>query len=331
MTNKWIDRMATPKRDPARVDNISELLMDTSKINMLRLLNRDEKYKRELAADFELLREWEEVLPLCKGSGAAALYEAETEWLGVKEMSLADRWRIGSERIGNTDFSPFRMPSDQIHLSSFVSEFAKNVSNSQGTLSQLTAQMVETVKSNNSKEFHLILKLSDTPFLRPNPYGAEQVLGRMICGEKCKKSEISMLLLQGVISLCRSLKNSQNLVLHLYAEEGYGSVFEAVAYLREHKLFSGELRIGIFLDSARSAYSELCRLYESLSREEPLGIRTELLLTVSDFADGLSERISALFRLYPRGGVTLGGVLTDSPAYFVADALALAAWESVDK
>ena len=34
MSDKWIDRMATPKRDPAHVDNISELLMDTSKINM---------------------------------------------------------------------------------------------------------------------------------------------------------------------------------------------------------------------------------------------------------------------------------------------------------
>jgi hypothetical protein len=60
---------------------------------------------------------------------------------------------------------------------------------------------------------------------------------------------------------------------------------------------------------------------------ERITLTPELLLCPSDFTAGLSDRLAAFFRLYPRGGVAVGSVLTDSPLYFVAEQLLLSALE----
>ncbi|MBR2353289.1 MAG: hypothetical protein IKA76_02155 [Clostridia bacterium] len=321
MAKKWTDRMATPMRDPVCVENIGELFMDSAKINIMRLMNCDEKYKKGWAPNFELIEEWERLLPFCKGSGVAALYEAELRWLGVDRMELYDRWNIGGDMLRLMDLSEFSAPSDQIHIDRFVSDFAKSDSEENAPLSRLICQIEKRIKSCKSKEFHLILEWSGTSFLRPNPHEAEQALLRMIRGEKYNEEERSMLLLQTVILLAKRVKKP--LVLHLYGKDSYAPVFETWDYLRAHKLFSGHLFFGIFLDTATLAHEGLCDRFGESLPEDPILPHTELILTVPDFADGLSDRLSALFRLYPRGGVTFGGVLTDSPAYFVADRVAL--------
>ncbi len=326
MASKWIDRIATPKIDPMCVENISEFLIDSSKIGMIKLLDRDEKYKNEKASDFELLKEWEEILPLCQGSGAAGLYEAEKKWLCVNDMGIFDRWNIGSERVKTMDFSIYSAPTDQIQIHRFVSDFIKSSVKETDLFSSLISQMKSVIEASKQEEFHLILNLSDAPFLRPNPYAAGQILEKKICGEKCNDSEESLLLLQSSISLIRSIKSAKKIVLHIYAEASYNSVFETIEYLAEHRLFSGDIYVGIFLDTAHRAHERLCRLFARYSGGTIITLHTELILTVADFAEGLPERMMGLFRLYPRRGVCFGGVLSDSPAYFIADQLALHIW-----
>ena len=330
MASKWTDRMATPKIDPSRSENISELFMDSSKINVMRLLNCDEKYKKEKAADFELLREWERCLPLCQGNGAAAIYEAETRWLGVEDMALSDRWTVGCERLRDMDLSEYSAPTDQLRIDRFVSDFVKGSADEAEPLTSLIERMGAVAEASKDKDFHLILPLSEAPLLRPNLHAAEQILKREISGEKCNGSERSLLLLQSLISLVRLIGEKKKFVLHIYAEGAYDPVFDAIEYLGDRKLFEGEIYVGVFLDTAVRAHSELCRLFAERSDGRQLTLHTELILTVADFADDLSDRLAGLFRLYPRKGICFGGVLTDSPAYFVADRIALDAWRKSD-
>ncbi len=326
MPKKWVDRIATPRRSCVGVENISELLCDSSKINMMRLLNCDEKYKKEWAPDCELLMEWERLLPLCKGSGVAALYEAEKKWLRVEGMDFFDRWNLGGNLLRVMDLSVYELPKNQIHIHEFVTDFINKNNNAKASLSDLSEEMKKRMKANRSKEFHLILELPDAPFLRPNLYAAEQAFSKAICNEKYKDEEWGLILTQLVISLAKCVQNEKKIVLHLYSPYTYAPVFDTLSYLLDHRLFSGKIMMGIFVDTAMRAYEPLCRFFKEKPDQAPYELATEVILTVPDFAEGLDDRLRTLFRLYPRGGLTLGGVRTDSPAYFIADELALSAW-----
>ena len=131
---------------------------------------------------------------------------------------------------------------------------------------------------------------------------------------------------QVMISFVKELGSKKNFVLHLYSPRAYTPVFETLSYLLEHRLYTGKIAIGIFVDTAARAYDSLCEFYKELTDRDSITLATEVILTVPDFADGLQDRLRALFRLYPRGGLIFGGVLTDSPAYFIADQVALSAW-----
>ena len=138
-----------------------------------------------------------------------------------------------------------------------------------------------------------------------------------------------MLLAQMAISLAKSLPSEKTCVLHLYCPTSYTPVFDTLSYLLDHRLFKGRVTVGLFLDHADRAYERLCRAHERLVGDEGVALDSEVILTVPDFADGFEERLARLFRLYPKGGVSLGGILTDSPAYFVADEWALASWKKI--
>lgn len=331
MATVWYDRIAAPRKRSDCAENISDLLMDSSKINMMCLLGCDEKYKKAFASDCELLMEWERILPLCGGSGAAALYEAEKKWLGVDGMSFEARWQKGCSRLWEVDLSAYTLPVDRILLSDFVMEFIKKKGDGEISVSALARAALESVKLNDFKEIHLVCSLPDAPFVRPNVYAAEQVLSRIIRGEKYKSEEWGMLLCQVAISLAKVLTRDKECVLHLYCRMGYTPVFDALSYLLDHRLFKGRVAVGLFLDHADRAFEPLCRAQERLKVEDGVALGAELILTVPDFAEGFEERLARLFRLYPRGGVSLGGVLTDSPAYFIADRWALDVWKKIVK
>ncbi len=299
------DRYATPRRVCREFANPGEWLIDSSKLRMMKILGCDEKYHRGIASDYELLAEWERVLPQCEGTGAAALYVQECEALGCSPLwSAKEKW------------SRFHPPTDQeiplmndglmMHL--FVSNFIRSRSGMSASYPELLQALLGEIHALQSTEIHLVLRLPDLAFCRPDPYKTEQAFRSFACGEKYKKEQEIILLCGTLIALLKAFPKEKNPVLHLFAEHTYEGTFGCLDYLREHRLFDGACFVGIFLDTAVSAYTDFCNRS---------GVVPELVLTVSDFAKGLPDRLERLFRTYPRGAISFGGVLTDSPLYGV--------------
>ncbi len=307
------DRFAQPRREAIVATNISELLIDTSKINMMRILNCDEKYKIGSASDYEMLTEWERILPLCQGSGAAAFYRRECEWLEIADLPLCEKWRQGNSRLTETDFSAFSLPEDQVSLSRFVTNFVKKEQGEVSCLSDLVSDLKRKLESMEFQEIHLISRLPDCPFSPPNPYGADQAFQRMIRDGKYKDEDLCLVMAQLVISLYLDPPRNKKIPLHLSGEGCDDAALDLLSYLDSRRLFSGELYFGISPDRGARIYERLCAYLS-----DRITLRPELILTVPDLAEGLSDRLDALFRVYPRGAVSFGGVLTDSPLYFVA-------------
>lgn len=310
------DRFARPCRTVRELTNVGEALMDTAKIRMLCLLNCDEKYKKKTASDFELFREWERVLPLCEGSGAAALYRAECELLGINDLEVKEKWKRGIEALDALDFEEYSLPMDQIDLNDILSNFIKLNRGKSAPVSLPHGMAVEAVEVLDCKDVHLIMTLPTVPFARPNPYAAEQALGRILYDEKYKKEDLSLILCQLAILLLLDPPAGRKIHLHLSSEHDPDPALAFLSYLEDRRLFEGTVYFGIELDTAARIYDDLCGFLS-----ERITLCPELILSVSDFGDGLAERLAALFRRYPRGAVTLGGVRTDSPLYPVTHRL----------
>lgn len=323
MKETYINWMSDPRQNVNVLSNIGEVLLDSNKINMLRVLNCDEKYKKKQTSDFELLAEWERILPLCEGNGTAALYQEECRWLEIDGLSVTDKWKQGNEKLLSMSFPENRLPTNRFFLDRFVLDFVKSETKKEGALERLLSSLEWKIKSLKNEEIHVIIALPNIPFSTPNPYVAEQAIGRLICNEKYKDEDLLLLLSQTVISLALRRKGEPFLVFHLFGKGGYDAPFALLSYMEEKKLFAGRVYLGIFLDTAHGVFSRLCGF-----SSERIALTPELILCASDFADGLANRLDAFFRLYPRGGVAVGSVLTDSPLYFVAERLLREALEN---
>ncbi len=301
-----VDRYAAPRRVDWEAANAAELLMDSAKLDMMRILKCDEKYNNGTASDFEMLSEWNRLLPLCRGTGAASLFEKECQALGISaSMDPREQWR----RMRAPSAKGIRLADDQITLHQFVLNFIDQNRKSSVRHADLITELLGRIDAMKIEPFHLILRLPNVEFSRPDPYNTEQIFAAFINDEKYKKEQEMILLCGTLIALLRALPNEKKAVLHLYAEHSYGGVFVFLDYLREHRLFDGSCYVGIFPDTATSVYADFChRSYVS----------PELILAVPDFAPGLSDRLAHLFRTYPHASVSFGGVLTDSPLYMVA-------------
>ncbi len=311
-----VDRYASPLCGTEEVNNVAELLMDSEKKKLMCLLGCDEKYKNGLVSDFECLARWDRVYPLCRGTGVAALYEKECARLGFSpETDPKEKWRAEPSLPGET----IPLAKDQIALHRFVSDFARKEKEKKPSYRELIDEVMKEINALKTEELHLILRLPPTEYIRSDPYGTEQIYGRWMSGEKCNQKEELILLCGILISVLRERNKGQNLTLHLFAENGYETVFAFLDYLRAQKLFSGTCMVGVFLDTAHLAYDEFCK------RD---GVHPELILTVSDFAEGFGERMGRLFRHYPASCLSFGGILTDSPLYGVAQEAVLGQWKA---
>lgn len=305
------DRMATPRMTDGVSLNTKDLLIDSEKVKLIRLLGCDEKYRNGKASDFEWLAEWERILPLCRGTGAAKLYEKECEWLQIPfDSDALAKWKLGNEAIWNGRLPKSSLPTDEIRLHRFVSDFINLNREKRPSFPDLVEAVKKAEQTLNIEKVHWILELPDAPFYRPNPYAAEQAWSRIICDEKCNLSDECAVLMQLLISGILNPLPSGERVLHLYTLGGYDTVFEYLNYLKERKLFRGTVCFGIFPDTAARAFDRLAQASSADVRVIP-----ELIFSVADFGEGLAERMDALFRRYPATGVSFGGVLTDSLLY----------------
>lgn len=285
--------------------NITELLKNSDKNRIMCILGCDEKYRNGQASDFEYFAEWERVFPLCVGTGAAEWYREERSLLGIdSDASVCERWRAGNERVAS------RIPDDEqcshIDVNKFVSNFEKEGAESAATYAELFAAVRTAIQRMETKEIHLIGKLSANEFAKPSPYGAQAAWRRICCGEKLNESERDTLIAQLLIDAILFVKKDWNrsVILHLRAER----FRDLATYFAEHRLLPDELRIGISLDTVPPSLIDLCAASEKGARILP-----ELILLPSDLSRGLTERLLALFAVYPVGGMRFGGIDTDAP------------------
>ncbi len=330
------DCIAKPKKHISVLSNITECIKSADKIKIIDCLNCDEKYINGQASDFELFEEWERILPMCVGTGAERLYREELRFLNLEypktpqtRATVCDRWERGNQEIRSSDFSePSNTKNassyrtiEALDLTEFVTNFVESCKDKNVGLKELLTESEKKINRGNNAEnaeIHFVIDFTNMEYTRPDPYHSECALKKMLCDEKLYKSEFFSVTAQLLILLvAKGEKERKNFCLHFYSEgtlAPISAVSSVLRYLRERRLFHGQIRLGVFPDSPVEDWSSLCGRWDTGTF-----VRPELLLRSRDFTSGLTERLERIFSEYPVGGMRFGGCLTDSPLYFVWD------------
>ena len=303
--------------------NVRELLQSHDKTMNFYLFDCDEKYKKGTASDYETFAEWERIMPLCVGTGTAVLYAEEKRILGIDPTATPQQaWRAALERPAcSDDFSLSHVAADQIFdLSLFLSGFATKNKENPFTYTEILHEILITVerqKARQNKGFHLILTCDFDVFEAPNRYRAEQLLETNKCIENYNKNEEFLLASQLFIDLILALRQeSIALILHLRRQSDVKNMKELLDYLAQHRLLTGELRIGFSLDTDPKLLTALC---ESIC--DCISVHSELILSPSDFGTDIAKRLRLLASTYPIGAIRFGGINTDAPLFWAGHRL----------
>ena len=301
----WVCQVVS---EPSVPTNITELLIDLGKIEVMARLGCDEKYTNGSASDFELLVEWERVLPLCAGLGEAAVYREALALLGLSDCrDPSALWKRGGELLRGGVPAAARLPfAERLNWNQFVSKFAIYLENGFPDLTETAIGEGEEECLKN-KELHVVFDASDLEYEVPSPYRFKQARQQMISGEKLNSKECFVLCAQGLIELllARGKRKELRTVLHL---RDCDAARRLIGYLKEHRLFGGEVRLGVFpgadpwelrcaCDPVRGAFTVFP---EVILRTRELGC---------DCETSLRRWLSA----YPLGGLRFGGCLVASP------------------
>ena len=281
-------------------NTVTELLRNCEKDVTMTLLGCDEKYNNGLASDYEWLAEWERILPLCAGTGAAVLYEEELRLLELPHGTPAELWQVGNAKLTEkTSVSP--TDRNRFDVGEFLSNSIMNSVDTPDGYPTLLLAAKEGLNLDETKEIHVFIDVESATLPTVSPHHAHRAWDTLNSAEKFNKESESILRLQLLIDLLLEAKKQKKRgILHV---RGVGT--EALlAYLSAHRLVPDETRVGIDLNTPREWTVTLCRAY----RGTP-----ELWLVPSDFGMDLSARLTRFFSVYPIGGVRFGGALTDSP------------------
>ena len=307
------------------VNNISELLMSQDKKQMMRNLYCDEKYNNGQESDYEMFAEWERILPCCVGSGSAAFYEAELEFLGIspwdydgKRKTPYDLWNEGNERISRIDLSKYniktkeKIENQRIDINQMILNITNKNQSKEVSYEQWSQEVLEAAQGAADDVLHVLLSADGDRFTRPDPYHASLIFHRLVCGEKINTSEELLLAMQWLIeAFLRQKKEGRRMILHLKASS-YCLASEMIGFLKEKSLFAGEIRVAIRLWDPVKEWLPLMNL-----GDRDLQMYPELILHPSDFAFPLEDGLKKIAAEYPIGGLRFGGVMTDAPLYFL--------------
>ncbi len=293
--------------------NVTELIKNQNKIDIMAYLKCDKKYRDGHASDFEFFAEWERIFPLCAGNGEEKIYEEELRLVGLPLPSNAQneeeaccRWRRANEFLRNAPILPKTEKNPSFNLVRFVSKFVISCQGYKRKLSDLAEEAEKAIISFQSKEIQVVFSLFDMKYQRTDPYHAEGALERMICDKKLYSENLFLVSAQLLILLLKS-ETEKRFSLHLYAEPTSNTPSLLISYLRDQRLFAGEAFVGVFADQA----PETLRAIAAAS-DEMVCVHPELLLRHKDCTATLPEQMKRLFAGYPVGGITFGGALTDS-------------------
>jgi|GEM_PF-3830885 len=297
-------------------ENLGTWCMSEDKREAMKLLLCDEKYYNNCASDFEVLSEWERVLPLCTGMGSVALYEKQLSFLGINERScqnICDFWREGNQKLTGNKSSYFTKKYNELLENQGIDVFDAmlNITKQKKDKHQSFLACVEELCGSlpDLTEKGAVLRFDATAlsYARPDRYHAELFWERTLCGEKLKFEEQFILKIQTLIEVLLFLKE-QKIPVTLHLRTSDSSLREqTVAYLQSYRLMVGELRFCISLDEPIRDVLLLCARSDA-----ELRILPELLLRPSDFGACLETSLSALIASFPIGGLRYGGLATDS-------------------
>ncbi len=303
------DFFARRKEDDRVTTNIGELLRNDDKIKVMRLLGCEEKYINGACSDYEFFAEWERVVPLCAGTGAAVVYGEERVLLGLSETdSPADAWRGGNDFLAEhvSDFKKKEKISPILDLNRIVSDFAKRSGRAFSKYDALRQEFCDILIAEKSNPIHSTVFLTSFEFQRPDPYHASLFLEKRNA-EKWNDEKEAVLLLQLLIDgLTITKKYKKDLVLHLHTRED-AVADAAISYLLDRSLTEGQIRLGV------SSRIDPEALVSRMDRWGGKQVTPELVLNVGDLDEGLEDRLYDLFCVYPAGGLRFGGILTDAP------------------
>lgn len=301
----------------AGTENLGTWCMSEDKRKAMKLLACDEKYNTDHASDFEMLAEWERVLPFCAGMGSVSLYQKQLSLLGLSErkndQNICDFWRDGNEKLNEkisldiTKKYQDIIKKQGIDIFDLITNITKNDKTKCSSFSDWIAQICERLLTVSERGAVIRLDASGLSYLRPDRYHAELFWKKLLREEKLNEEESFVLHFQALIEGLLFLKERKIPTIFHFASHDSALREQVISYLQSHHLMMGELRFGVSLDESASDILALC----SRSDAE-LWILPELCLRPSDFGPQLVPSLRRWMAEFPIGGLRYGGLLTDS-------------------
>ena len=312
--------------------NITKLIKNTAKINIIKQLGCDEKCFNGLASDFEWFDMWEGASLLCAGHKELENYADELRGFGLSPVCYLDfcrqssicRWKAAN---GMEDNDANTLPklqgarsgnyvkqllgfdcTDMEYLFVDTSDYVTKFTNTSLSISHMCEKMIDLIGARNNTCVILTVDLFEGGFERPDPYKANTVFLKKKSDELLNPIEKNILTSQLLIELILLLKKEKNIRILLREGGEYLCSASLIEYLDRRRLFAGD----VWIETDRN------RLSESLfNNKTDIRIRPLVDTKKIDFSQ---KELIAMFREYPvgafvfksgRGNSVLNGALRE--------------------
>ena len=302
------------------MNNITKLIRNDEKINILKLLSCDEKYTDGRASDFEWFEAWEGAMLLCAGhreykSYADILSEFQltvTEPERISRLSCIERWRtvnalllnVGQEErrackstreegsVLENIFPRFAVQKEGHHsveikktVSEFITEF--------DSIQHMSDSISEECVSSEKPCIFLTVDLYDTEYIRPDPYLGGKAFEKKKSGEKLNETEENVLASQLISELLIRLREKKKTDLLFRSGGQSEAALSLIKYLVRRRLLDGNVFVKLDDISALDALSRTAvEVYPKIY------IRPTVFLNETSLT---KEELTRLFYRYPVG------------------------------
>ena len=300
-------------------NNITKVIKNIKKINILNQLGCDEKYIVDNASDFEWFDLWECASLLCAGHGELDVYYSELRKRGLeptvyseicRESSIA-RWIAanGGDSMARKNVAVTQEKRSREYLEKALAiskadkdttivcledRVSKFTSVCQ-SISELSERISNEIIALEKSCITLSVELCAEEYERPDPYGAGRLFLKKISGEKLNNKEQNIFISQLLIEIIIRSKKEKNIRLLIKEGGKFGWSASLVEYLERRRLFTGEIWVDIASDTVPSL------LYKRYT-----GIKASPLLDLDRLSPS-EEQLVAAFREYPVGGFIFKG------------------------
>ncbi len=289
--------------------NPAELLVDSSRERFIRLLASPGDMPFDKMSDFERFSAFVTGLSQMWGSADRELFFEEFSLLFGYESDMtnpdaAEMWRAFSQKMSEERYDLdgiLRMSGAELLTGEVLPIISKDCD-------------YETVMRRNLEAIDcaerrcLSLDVSGLSFEITDRYHAEEAYKSFLGGDE---SSIHTVLSGLMYSIFEKAKKSK-ICLFLYIGENYISSKKMIDYFAERGVLPNAV---VFAsgETERLAAAELCGAYER--GKQSVRIEYGLTYNCGDTAEYIADRICALARVYPVGQLTVGGTVTNSPAF----------------